>query len=192
VGLLSRSAAFLIALLVFGWAFLRNVQPALADTGFGGAWTNLGKALALCGGALAVAGLPRRRESRDQSLDLLLFAGGICLAVFLVNSGIQHFLFANFVKGLVPVWIPGALSWTYFAGIALIAGGVGLIVPKTTRAAGMAVGLMISAWVVVLHIPRALAAAPAAHRNEWTAVFEAVAFTGIAFILTRKATNERR
>jgi uncharacterized membrane protein len=104
-----------------------------------------------------------------------------------VNSGVQHFLFASFVKGLVPGWIPGALFWTYFAGVALIAGGVGLMMPKTRRAAGIAVGLMISSWVVLLHIPRALAAAtPAARRNEWTAVFEAVAFAGIAFILTHK------
>jgi hypothetical protein len=41
--------------------------------------------------------------------------------------------------------------------------------------------------VILLHIPRALAAQDAAQvRNEWTAVFEALAFSGLAFFLTRK------
>jgi len=36
----------------------------------------------------------------------------------------------------------------------------------------------------MLHVPRALAAADAAsRRNEWTAVFEALAMSGIALVL---------
>jgi uncharacterized membrane protein YphA (DoxX/SURF4 family) len=84
---------------------------------------------------------------------------------------------------LVPTWIPGARFWTYFAGVALIAGGAGIIVPLTTRLAASLSGLMIFLWFVMLHIPRALAAPAAQSRNEWTAVFEALAMSGIAFVL---------
>jgi hypothetical protein len=93
-------------------------------------------------------------------------------------------LFVPFVMTLVPAWVGAARFWTYFAGVALIAGGLGLIVPWTARRAGALSGLMIFLWFVMLHVPRALAAADAAsRRNEWTAVFEALAMSGIALVL---------
>ncbi|HEV7501284.1 MAG TPA: hypothetical protein VGQ33_14820, partial [Vicinamibacteria bacterium] len=46
-------------------------------------------------------------------------------------------------------------------------------------------GLMVFLWLVMLHIPRALAAPEALRRNEWTAVVEAFALSGIAFALVR-------
>jgi hypothetical protein len=42
---------------------------------------------------------------------------------------------------------------------------------------------MIFLWVVLLHIPRAVAATGPQSRNEWTAVFEALAMSGVAFAL---------
>jgi uncharacterized membrane protein YphA (DoxX/SURF4 family) len=72
------------------------------------------------------------------------------------------------------------MFWTYFAGVALIAGGVGLIVPATTRLAALLSGAMVFVWLLVLHLPRALTIRDA---NEATAVFEALAVSGIAFLL---------
>jgi uncharacterized membrane protein len=168
-----RAAAVATATLIVGWALLRHVPLALGDTGYGAAWTNLGKALALSGGAFAVAGF--------------LQAGRFCLGAFLVSSGVQHFLFPAFVAMLVPTWLPGAMFWGYFAGVALILGGVGLVVPRTARLAGALSGLMIASWVVLLHLPRAIGAPEGQGRNEWTAVFEALACSGIAFLATAAA-----
>jgi uncharacterized membrane protein YphA (DoxX/SURF4 family) len=176
-GRMSRQAALLIVALVLVSAVVRNVPLALAATSFGTPWTRLGKGIALCGGALAIAGRPSLRV-----------AGAVGFGLFLMASGVQHFLFTDAVTTFVPAWIPAARFWTYFAGVALIAGGAGVIVPKTTRVAGIAVGLMVFTWFVVLHIPRALAAAPAAQPNEWIAVFEALAFAGIAFALTEASS----
>jgi uncharacterized membrane protein YphA (DoxX/SURF4 family) len=183
----AREAALVAAGLIFIWAFLRNIPVALADKIYGAGWTNLGKGLVLTGGALAVASLVKG--------DLkFTWAGRVCLGAFLISSGIQHFLFVEFVKTLVPAWIPpDPVFWTYFAGVALIAGGAGLIVPWTTRLAAALSGLMIFLWVLVLHIPRALQAPDAAQvRNEWIAVFEALAFSGIAFVLTRAPARRER
>jgi uncharacterized membrane protein len=169
-----REAGLTVVGLIFVWAALRNIPVALADHSYGNAWTKLGKGLALTGGGLAVAGLSHR----------WLYVARVLLGAFLISSGIQHFLFVPFVATLVPAWIPGAQFWTYFSAVALIAGGLGLIVPWTARLAGLLSGLMIFLWFVMLHIPRALAAADAASsRNEWTAVFEALAMSGIALIL---------
>ena len=44
----------------------------------------------------------------------------------------------------------------------------------------------------MLHIPRALAAADAgSRRNEWTAVFEALAMSGIAFVMAAVSDEPR-
>jgi hypothetical protein len=57
------------------------------------------------------------------------------------------------------------------------------MVPQTARLAAALSGLMIVSWVVLLHVPRAIAAPEDQLRNEWTAVFEALAMSGIAFVL---------
>jgi uncharacterized membrane protein YphA (DoxX/SURF4 family) len=175
-----RRAALLIAALVFVTAIVRNLPLAIADANFGSPWTRLGKGMAFCGGALAVGGAPP-----------LLLTGRIGFGLYLIASGAQHFLFTDFVKTLVPAWIPGTRLWAQFAGVALISGGLGLMVPKTIRLAGLAVGLMIFTWFLILHIPRAFSAPPAAQRNEWIAVVEALAFAGIALLLTEPNASER-
>ncbi len=101
----------------------------------------------------------------------------------MVLAGVQHFVYAAFVAGLVPVWIPGALVWTYLTGVALIAGGLGLFLKPTRHRAALLSGLMILSWVVLLHLPRAFAAGADESLSEWTALFEALAFAGTAFIL---------
>jgi uncharacterized membrane protein len=179
-------AALSIGALVIAWAVTRNLPVAWADASFGSAWTRLGKAVALSGGALAIAA--QSRQGAQHRKAALLLVGRIALGAFLIASGVQHFLFPDAVTMLVPAWIPGARMWTYAAGVALIAGGVGVIVPHTTWIAGSAVGLMLFTWVCILHIPRAVTAGPAGQRNEWTAVFEALAFAGIAFLFARRST----
>lgn len=182
-------AALSAAALIFVWAFLRQLQPALQDQQFGGEWTKLGKALTFSGGLVGVAGsfILARLESSDADIHRawrMRVVGRLSLGAFLVASGVQHFLFTPFVATLVPRWIPNPTFWTYFAGVALIAGGIGLVLVATSRLAATLVGLMVFTWFVVLHVPRALAMQ---NRNEWTAVIEALAVSGIALALVQRA-----
>jgi uncharacterized membrane protein len=186
--------------MIFVWALLRHLPVAAADQFMGGAWTNMGKALVMVGGLCAVAAsLPEENGSRSGKLSAFvnstagfIYLGRFCLGCFMIQSGIQHFKFIEFVATLVPGWIPGAFFWSYFAGVALIAGGAGLLFPPTARLAAALSGLMIFLWVVMLHIPRAVAAPADQLRNEWTAVFEALAFSGLAFILAGSRPKKDR
>ncbi|HEV7992018.1 MAG TPA: hypothetical protein VGP25_09350 [Gemmatimonadaceae bacterium] len=176
-----------VAATITVWALLRQIPAVLADHGFGGAWTMFGKALAFSGGTLGVAAsvlgaaepAAPGNDGRRATMDLL---GRLSLGAFFVLAGIQHFMFAQFVMTLVPAWIPGALIWTYIAGAALIASGVGLAFPPTSRLAAAMSGLMVLSWVFVLHIPRAVSMN---NQNEWTAVAEAVAIAGMALAMVR-------
>jgi uncharacterized membrane protein len=190
LGKRGRGAAEAVGAMIFVWALLRHIPLAAADRIYGGAWTNLGKALTFFGGAFAVAGTLPKEWGRSRvaaildSGDAFTYLGRACLGLFMISSGVQHFLFAQFVAFLVPTWIPGALFWTYFAAVALIAGGAGMNFPPTARLAAALSGLMVFLWFLMLHIPRALAAAEAQSRNEWTAVVESLAVSGIALVLT--------
>jgi uncharacterized membrane protein len=192
----ARLGATVSGTMIVAWALVRHVPLVLADTDFGGAWTQFGKALALSGGAFAVAGSLSDPVSRQGAAALLgspaglIYLGRVCLGIFMINSGIQHFIWVPFVTSLVPAWIPGPLFWTYFAGVALIAGGAGLIFPPTARLAGTMSGLMVFTWFLILHIPRALAVPPEQLRNEWIAVFESLAVSGLALMLTASARKD--
>ena len=197
LGKKARLAAVVSGTIILLWALLRNIPLAAADSGFGIAWTNMGKALTLFGGAFALAGsLPEEQGGGTLSTlinarDAFLYLGRYCLGSFMILCGVQHFLFIQFVPSLVPAWIPVPVFWTYFAGVALIAGGAGLMLSQTARLAGALSGLMIFLWVVLLHIPRA-ASNLYDSRNEWTAVFEALAFSGLALILSGALPERER
>lgn len=138
-----------------------------------GAWNQALKESAMVGGALLVAG----------SYGGGFGYGRIFFAVTIIVFGTEHYIWAEGVKTLVPDWIPGHLFWTYFAGTALIAAGVGFILRIQIRLAGLLLGGAIFIWFLVLHIPRAVVAPPTDHGNELASVFESLGFSGIAFLI---------
>jgi uncharacterized membrane protein len=191
----ARMTALLLGAVVFGSFVLLYLPLLITVPPNGGLWTSAGKALAFSGGSFLVAGsLPAKLDSpakalasAGRALAKFIPLGRFFLAAFLILCGIEHFIYVEFVKSLVPSWIPGDVFWTYFTGVALIAGGLGIIVPLTSRLAGALSGLMIFLWVFLVHIPRALV--DLGNSNETTAVFEALAFSGVAFIVA-VAPNE--
>ena len=166
-----RPAAIVAAILIGAWALLRHIPVLFAEPFLSGAWTRAGKALVFVGGSLAISGARAK---------LSITIGRCSLGLFLFISGVQHFLFAKFVASLIPTWFPGpAMFWTYFAAVALICGGIGLWIPYTARLAALWSGIMIFSWFWIVHIPRV-----GVGMSDQIAVFEALAFSGIAFVLS--------
>jgi uncharacterized membrane protein len=157
-----------------------------------GVWTNALKALTLCGGAWIVASsLTEASANHNGILERLKALSRYFLPITVVAFGVDHFLYPAFVASLVPKWIPGPVFWTYFAGVALIASGVAIIVNVQARLAALMLGTMIFLWFIMLHIPRAIADPHTGNGNEWTSVCEALAFSGIAFMLAALPSSNR-
>ncbi|HEX4851400.1 MAG TPA: hypothetical protein VFV08_11365, partial [Puia sp.] len=151
-----------------------------------GIWTNALKELALSGGAFIAAGsIPNQEGSLNGSRTIQGFvsAGRIFFAVMLICFGIDHFLYSQFVATLVPSWAGLPLFWTYFAGIALIGTGVSIILNIKRRPVCILAGTMLFIWFLVLHIPRAIQYPDLEKGNELTSVFEALAVSGITFLI---------
>lgn len=183
-------AAILMAILIFIGSFLtRNLPDMLSVTKAENLlWkVNAYKTIALCGSALIVAAIFLRKKQ-------LITAGYIGLSLFLIIGGLAHFKFADFVKDLVPAYIGNGYFWTYFAAVALLAGGVGLILPPTRKWAALFSGIMIFLWFVLLHIPRAMEILPLTSvpiYGEWMGVFESFAFSGAFFALAGLSDKQR-
>ena len=63
----------------------------------------------------------------------------IPLGVFMLLAGITHFVNPNFFDAIVPPWLPlSERFWTYISGLAEIAVGIAVLVPKYRRIGGWA------------------------------------------------------
>jgi uncharacterized membrane protein len=179
-GVRVRVAAVVFAAMLFATFLFQRVPEIFSNPSAGFMWTNPCKVLALLGGALLLAGPLAPADAGPAKIRV--HVASTLLGVFLLICGAQHFVYADFVDTLVPVWIPpSARFWTCFSGTALLAGGAGLLLPPTRRWAGLLSGLMIFLWVLLLHIPRALVEAD--HRGETAAIFEALAISGVCLLV---------
>jgi uncharacterized membrane protein len=184
--MLILGAMLLMLLLVFHIATQLSLHP-----GSLGSWTDTLKLLALSGGAFVVAGsypyydinTEYQPSTAMKLAEQFIPLGSIFFSVMMIAFGIDHFLYVQFVVTLIPSWIPFEYFWTYFAGVALIGGGAAILFRIQLRLAGILTGVMMFLWLLILHIPRSIATPEVANGNEVTSVFEALAFSGIAFTL---------
>lgn len=156
---------------------------------FLGGWGNAIKILALSGGAFVIAASSAQtNDSKFVSvLAKLIPVGRFLFAIDILLSGVMHFLYMPFVVMLVPAWVPWPTFWGYLSGAGLIAGGAAIILNFQQRLAANLLGIIIFIWLITLHIPRAIADPYTGNGNEIVSVFEALAFSGIAFLIAVNA-----
>jgi uncharacterized membrane protein len=166
-----RAAALLtIANLIFWLATTRHIYNLWRDH------INAFKTLWLIGGALLIlTSLDAYQKFHKKAFWFNL----IILFLFFVDCGIAHYQYADFVKTLIPAFIPFPLFFTYFAAVCLVLGGVGLLIPQTRKVAALLSGIQIAGWFILLHVPRALTMSG----DEWIGVGESLAVSGICFMI---------
>jgi len=72
-------------------------------------------------------------------------AGRAAAAVMFVFTGTSHFIFPAEMAEMVPSVFPSPRIWVAATGVAEILGGVGLLVPRTSRIAAWALALFLVA-----------------------------------------------
>ena len=195
LGRAARPGAVILGAMLLVMFLVLCLPQALANPFAGFMWTNPVKTLALLGGAILLAAGPEEDQAGaafafGRLLGRLRPLGWYLLGVFLLVAGVQHFVYASFVDSLVPAWIPpGPRFWTCLTGVALIAAGVGLALPKTARLAALLSAVMIFLWVLLLHIPRTVALKTL---FELDGVFEALAVCGVALLVAAARRPARK
>jgi uncharacterized membrane protein YphA (DoxX/SURF4 family) len=155
-------------------------------------WENAAKELTLAGGAFVIAGLflEKNKNRLTSFLGKLMPFGAILFSITMINYGILHFRDAKEASFLVPSWIPGAMFWMYFCGAALFGSGIAIILKIKTGLIATLLGTMIFIWFIILHVPRVIAAPGADRRDEITSAFLALAYCGIAFVISGAANKK--
>jgi uncharacterized membrane protein len=150
-------------------------------------WENAEKELAFCSGAFVIAGCYSEKNENllYRLLGKLIPFGPILFSIPIISFGILHFLYAKDVADYVPSWVPNHMFWTYLAGTALIGSGIAIILKIKPGLATTLLGIMIFIWLTVLHIPRVIASPAAYLGSEITSAFIALAYSGIAFVISR-------
>ncbi len=118
-----------------------------------------------------------------RSLTKLIPFGTIVFSLTIICFGINHFLYANEAADYIPSWIPNHLFWIYLAGVGLLGSGIGILLKIKPRLMATLLGMMIFIWVIILHLPKAIAAPLAGNEGEVTSAFLALAYCGIAFVI---------
>jgi uncharacterized membrane protein YphA (DoxX/SURF4 family) len=187
----ARLAAFLAGGFILVFSFLVCHLPDMIGKDASGIlWQlNAYKTLALVGGcwilAASVPGPPVWLNHK-----IMVITGWITLSFFLVLAGAAHIKFNGFVQNFIPAYLPWHAFWSYFTAIALLAGGIGLLINSLRRWAALLSGLMILLWFLLLHIPRA--AGSPNDIAEWLGVCESFILSGMLFVLsalTQKQTS---
>jgi uncharacterized membrane protein len=149
-----------------------------------GEWTVLGESAAFCGGAFIIAEQFTGRPDpagRSGPWNAFMKAGRFIFGIALIIFGVQHFLYADYIATLIPHWIPFPLFWSYFVGVAFIAGAASILLKIKIRLACSLLGLMFLFWIIFVHVPR-VTVNPRTE-TEWTSLFVASGFCGIFLTL---------
>jgi len=176
----ARLASLVVGIMILVCSFLLRHLYEMVD--WGGAY----KALALGGGSLIIAASFFRKDvsspGNSSVNDKLIFTGCIFFSLFFIVCGFLHFKFAGFIiKDFIPSYIPFHTFWTYFCGICLLAGGVGLLLPQTRKWAALLSGIMIAGWFILLHTVRF--AADTNNASDRLGLCESFTIAGILFVL---------
>jgi uncharacterized membrane protein len=168
-------AACVVA-VVFALTFVAMHGPILvADPMNGGRWTSALEVFAAGAGALMLVTLTRHHDAPLATFARLAFA--ITLPAF----GALHFIYRDYVASVIPGFLPGHMFWAYATGIAHIAAGLSLLTNIASRLAALLLAVMFGSWVILLHVPRVLAAFH--NRAEWTSLCVAVTLCGAALLI---------
>jgi uncharacterized membrane protein len=145
-------------------------------------WFGLGEIAVIVAGAwiLFASAAPApasgwRRAVVDERGARWLFA------LSLLPFGLSHFAYAQVTAKLVPSWLPGHLGWAYLTGAGHIAAGLAILLGILPRLAATMEGLMVSVFVLTIHVPTVIGAP--GDRYQWTELFVACFIGGAAFLV---------
>ncbi len=120
-------------------------------------WILTVRELAFGSGALVLAGSLWRSSARAAGAAMMRVGRGI-VAATMIFYGIEHFLFPRNVPGvplelLTPAWMPAPRLIAYMVGMVLLAGGMGLFIPRRVRGSAAGAGVVLLLLTAFFYVP---------------------------------------
>ncbi|MGH6951246.1 MAG: DoxX family membrane protein [Vitreimonas sp.] len=174
--------ASLVALsaFYFVWALVLHGPGAaaapLSIVAGGPPWLGFCEVLSIASGALMLVAAQSENDRFRQWGGLV---GRVLFGASLPVFGISHFAYIQFTADMIPAWIPAHVFWAWFTGICHVAAGAAILTGVFARLASLLFAVMVSGFVLLLHVPRVIA--DPASRFEWTMLAMAFAITAGAW-----------
>lgn len=83
----------------------------------------------------------------------LVNAGRITFAVPFLIFGINHFMNAQGMGGMVPEYIPGGAIWVYITGVVHILAAIAILIKKWVKIASILLAVMLLIFALTIHLP---------------------------------------
>jgi uncharacterized membrane protein len=146
-------------------------------------------AMCAAGIALFVIGVlaAKNEIAEARGLDKIVALSNLCFAIPLAVFGALHLFGPQFVRDIVPPYMPWRMFWVYSVGCALIAASLSIATRIGVRWSGLLFGIMMFLFVAMIHLPGALR-----HPHDriiWTIVFREMSFGGAGWILAGNAID---
>lgn len=77
----------------------------------------------------------------------------VLFAIPFFMFGVNHFMYANMMAGMVPAYVPGGVLWVYLTGAALIAAAVSIVTKIQGKLAMYLLAVLLLAFVLTIHVP---------------------------------------
>jgi uncharacterized membrane protein len=186
-----RCAGVVTIYLILCWVLPQALKAVPAPFSVG-TWLGFFETSAVTAGAWLLCVSLRRSEQINQTAPGPVLQRSVPIAQRLFGAacivfGISHFAYANFTAGMIPPWLPFRLPLAYATGIGHAAAGLGILLGIRPRLAATLEALMMSSFVVLLHVPSLWAAPPPdwaqTPQVQWTALFWASALAASAWIV---------
>lgn len=178
-----KIGALVLTSFVGLWVIAFHLPPTLMKAiGSIGAWNAPAESAFVTAGGLALLAA-HLGATRDKLALIARLLAGASAIVF----GFAHFNYIDFTASFVPEWIPFRTFWAWATGVGHALAGLALLSGIRARlAAGCEAGMMGS-FVLLLHLPRVVAA-PDQH-VEWIMLGMSGTLAGAAWLVRKYATK---
>ncbi|MBC8028419.1 MAG: DoxX family protein [Steroidobacteraceae bacterium] len=176
-----RAGAWLLTAFLGLWTLTLNLPAAIASYTHIAAWNSPAEIAFMTMGGLALLS-SSAGELRTTLARIARIVAGLSACVF----GCAHFNYIDFTASMVPAWIPpSGVFWAWATGAGHLAAGLALVSGIRARLAATLLAGMMAAFVVLLHLPRVVAA-PDSH-VEWIMLGVSSMLAGAAWLIRKYA-----
>lgn len=183
--------ALVLAAMLLLWVALLHIPALAVAPRNGGEWTGALETFALGGAAILLFGLTRAAAGYERAPDPIAMRctriGRLIYGISMPGFGVLHFVYISYVASVIPAWLPAHVLFGYATGVAHVASGLSILSGVLTRVAAFCTAAMFGSWVLILHLPRALAHMQSP--SEWTSMLIAVGMCGGALLIADSVSN---
>ena len=190
--LIPRAAAWAAVLAAAAYLLLYWIPQVMAlrhVTANVGAWLPLAEDTAMLCGTITLMALSVRGTALERSglgSAALVLAARIGFGLACVVFGFSHFVYADFTAQMIPGFVPFHLPFAYITGAGHLLAGLALLSGMLARLAAVLEALMMSLFVLLVHVPMLLAGPkPEAVQMDWMLLAAAMTMSASAWAVAR-------